>query len=156
MNKLPIDAVAPDFSIVGTDLQAITKEQFAGKNLVILFFPLAFTSVCTTELCMARDDMNQYDELDSEVIGISVDSPFVLKKLAEENELKFPLGSDFNRTMSIDYDTLFTDMFAGMTGFSKRSVFILDKHGVLRYNEMVASGQLPDFDKIKSVLTLLN
>jgi len=155
MNKLQIGTQAPDFNIVGTDLQAITKENYKGKNLVILFIPLAFTSVCTQEMCTARDDRNNYTNLNAEVLGISVDSPFVLKKWSEDNNLNFKLGSDFGRKMSKDYDTLFTDDFAGLSEFSKRSAFIIDSKGVLQYIEMVESGKIPDFEKIKSKLTVI-
>ena len=155
MSKLEIGTDAPDFSLVGTDLQPIKKGDFKKKNVVLLFFPLAFTSVCTKEMCMARDDHKMYNNLNTEVIGISVDSPFVLQKFAEENKLNFKLGSDFSRNVSRDYDTLFTDDFMGLTEFSKRSAFIIDKEGILRYIEMVEGGKVPDFEKIKEVLGIL-
>lgn len=155
MNRLNLNEPAPAFSVVGTDLKPITNESFKGHNLVILFIPLAFTSVCTTEMCVARDDQSIYTSLNAEVLGVSVDSPFVLKKFGEDNELKFKLGSDFGRQMSTDYDTLFTDDFAGLTGFSKRSAFVIDKEGVFKYIEMVESGKIPDFEKIQTVLRSL-
>jgi len=155
VNKLQIGTQAPDFKLVGTDLQPIKKEDYKGKNLVLLFIPLAFTSVCTQEMCTARDDRNNYTNLNAEVLGISVDSPFVLKKWSEDNNLNFKLGSDFGRKMSKDYDTLFTDDFAGLSEFSKRSAFIVDSKGVLQYIEMVESGKIPDFEKIKSKLTVI-
>jgi len=155
VNKLQIGTQAPDFKLVGTDLQPIKKEDYKGKNLVLLFIPLAFTSVCTQEMCTARDDRNNYTNLNAEVLGISVDSPFVLKKWSEDNNLNFKLGSDFGRKMSKDYDTLFTGDFAGLSEFSKRSAFIIDSKGVLQYIEMVESGKIPDFDKIKSKLTVI-
>ena len=155
MNKLQIGTQAPDFKLVGTDLQPINKEDYKGKNLVLLFIPMAFTSVCTQEMCTARDDRNNYNDLNAEVLGISVDSPFVLKKWSEDYSLNFKLGSDFNRKMSQDYDTLFTDDFAGLSEFSKRSAFIIDAEGVLQYIEMVESNKIPDFDKIKSKLTVI-
>lgn len=155
MNKLELNSEAPDFSLVGVDLKPITKADYAGKNVVLLFIPLAFTSVCTQEMCTARDDQNKYQDLNAEVIGVSVDSPFVLKKFGEENQLNFKLGSDFNRTMSKDYDTLFMDDFAGLSQFSKRSAFIIDKVGKLRYIEMVESGKIPNFEKIQEVLKSL-
>ena len=155
MNKLEIGNDAPDFNLVGTDLQPIKKADFKNKNIVLLFFPLAFTSVCTKEMCMARDDHSMYNDLNAEVIGISVDSPFVLKKFAEENNLNFKLGSDFSRSVSRDYDTLFSDDFMGLTEFSKRSAFIIDGDGKLRHIEMVEGGKVPNFEMIKEVLSEL-
>lgn len=155
MNKLKLNETAPDFKLIGVDLEPITKSNFEGKNLVLLFIPLAFTSVCTKEMCTARDNHSIYNSLDAEVLAISVDSPFVLKKFAEDNELNFKLGSDFDRKTSTAYDTLFEGDFAGLTGFSKRSAFVIGKEGNLKYIEMVESGKLPDFDKIKEVLKTL-
>lgn len=147
---------APEFSLVTTDLKSITNADFAGKNVVILFFPLAFTSVCTQEMCTANDDMNLYKDLDAEIIGVSVDSPFVLKKFGEDNGIQFTLASDFNRTVSKAFDTLFEDDFLGLTGFSKRSAYVIDKEGLLRYSETTDGKSLPDFDKIKETLKSIN
>jgi len=146
---------APDFTLIDTDLKQIKKADYKNKNVVLLFFPLAFTSICTQEMCAARDDFDQYTALEAEVIGVSVDSPFVLKKFKEENNLNFTIASDFNRTVSRSFETLFTDDFMGMTEFSKRSAFILDKNGVLQYEEITDGKSLPNFDKIKKILASL-
>lgn len=146
---------APDFSLVGTDLKPIQLADYKGKNVVLLFFPLAYTSVCTTEMCMARDNQSQYAELNAEVIGVSVDSPFVLKKFAEENELNFPLGSDFNKNVAEAYDTLFEGDFLGMSRFAKRSAFVIDREGILQYAEITDGKSLPDFEKIRTVLSTI-
>lgn len=146
---------APDFTLVGTDLKPIQLADYKGKNVVLLFFPLAYTSVCTTEMCMARDDQSQYAELNAEVIGVSVDSPFVLQKFGEENELNFPLASDFNKNVAEAYDTLFEGDFLGMSRFAKRSAFVIDAEGILQYAEITDGKSLPDFEKIRTVLSTI-
>ena len=146
---------APDFKLVTTAMKSITNKDFKDKNVVLLFFPLAFTSVCTQEMCVASDDMNAYKDLDAEIIGVSVDSPFVLQKFGEENKIGFTLASDFDRSASKAFDTLFEDDFLGLTGFSKRSAYVIDKEGMLRYAETTDGKSLPDFDKIKETLKAL-
>lgn len=146
---------APNFTLVGTNLKPIQLVDYKGKKLVLLFFPLAYSSVCTTEMCMARDDQSQYSKLDAEVIGISVDSPFVLQKFAADNDLNFPLASDFNREVAQAYDTLFEGVFMGMSGFAKRSAFVIDGQGILQYAEITDGGSLPDFEKIRTVLSTI-
>jgi len=155
MAALIIGQKAPEFKLVGTDLQPITLEQYKGKNLILHFFPLAFTSVCTEQLCTANGEDNDYASLNAEVVGVSVDSPFVLDKFSKENTLNFPLGSDFNRKVSKDYGVLFDGDFAGMTGFSMRSAFVIDRKGVIRYVETTDGKTLPNFAKIKKTLASL-
>ncbi len=146
---------APDFELVGTDLEPITLSTYRGKNLIIHFFPLAFTSVCTEQLCTANGEENDYMSLNAEVVGVSVDSPFVLDKFSKENNLNFPLGSDFNRKVSADYGVLFDGDFAGMTGFSMRSAFVIDDKGIIRYAEVTDGKSLPNFENIKKTLAQL-
>ncbi len=155
MEVLTIGTKAPDFKLVGTDLKPITLEDYKGKNLILHFFPLAFTSICTTQMCTANGEENDYAKLNAEVVGVSVDSPFVLQKFGEENNLKFKLGSDFNRTVSKAYHVLFEDDFAGMTHFSKRSAFVIDGDGVVQYSEVTDGKTLPSFENIKNTLTQL-
>lgn len=155
MEDLKVGQKAPDFSLVGTDLKPITLKNYAGKNLILHFFPLAFTSICTTQMCTANDDENDYSSLNAEVVGVSVDSPFVLQKFSAENNLKFPLGSDFNRSVSKAYHVLFEDDFMGMTHFSKRSAFVIDGEGVIQYAEVTDGKTLPSFDNIKNTLKKL-
>lgn len=152
---IKIGQKAPNFTLVGTDLKPVKLEDFKGKNLVLHFFPLAFTSICTAQMCTARDEENDYATLNAEVVGASVDSPFVLQKFAAENELNFPLASDFNRAVSETYGVLFEDDFMGMTKFSKRSAFVIDGEGIVRYAEITDGKTLPDFEKIKSTLETL-
>jgi len=146
---------APEFKLLTSEMKSITNADYKGKNVVLLFFPLAYTSVCTQEMCVATDDLDDYKNLNAEVIGISVNSPFVLQKFGAENNIDITLASDFNRTVSRAYDTLFEDDFMGLTGFSKRSAYVIDKKGVLQYSEMTDGKSLPDFDKIKETLKSL-
>jgi peroxiredoxin len=147
-----IGQVAPDFSLTDTTLQAVQLSDLRGKKVVLLFFPLAFSSGCTKEMCLMRDDYRIYKNLDAHVIGISVDSPFVLRKFKEEYQLDFILLSDFNRTVTQAYGVAFTNEFVGITGFSKRASFVLDTEGVVQYAELSKSGEMPDFTIIQSVL----
>ena len=131
---------------------------YKGKNLIVLFFPLAFTSVCTTELCNMRDNIAFYNNANAAVVGISVDSLFTLGKFKEEQHLNFPLLSDFNKEASKAFGVLYESFPAfEMQGVSKRSVFIIDKEGLVRYVEVCATpGDLPDFEKMKAALASLN
>lgn len=156
MSSINIGQKAPDFSLIGTDLSPIKLEDFKGKNLVLHFFPLAFTSVCTTQMCTARDDKHDYGKLNAEVVGASVDSPFVLQKFAQENELNFSLASDFNREVSKAYGVLFDQDFMGMSQFSKRSAFVIDGEGIVRYAEVTDGRSLPDFEQIKATLAAIS
>ncbi len=152
MAGLVVGEKAPDFTLVGTDLQPISLSDYKGKNLILHFFPLAFTSVCTEQLCMANGEENDYASLNASVVGVSVDSPFVLDKFSKENNLNFPLGSDFNRAVSTAYGVLFEGDFVGMTGFSMRSAFVIDGAGFIRYAETTDGKSLPNFEHIKASL----
>jgi peroxiredoxin len=122
-----------------------------------LFFPLAFTGVCTTELCSVRDNMAVYGNLNAEVLAISVDSPFTLDRFKQEQNFNFPLLSDFNREVSRSYGALYENFVFGMRGVSKRSAFVVDKEGVVRYAEVLESaGDLPNFAAIQETLSQLN
>ncbi|MDZ7806900.1 MAG: redoxin domain-containing protein [Gracilimonas sp.] len=148
---------AIDFTLKDTNLKDVSVSSFEGKkNVVLLFFPLAFSSVCTTELCTTRDNMKLYDSLDAEVIAISVDSTFSLKAFKEANNLNYILLSDFNKQVSEAYDVLYEDYF-GMEGVSKRSVFVIDKSGEIAHKEILDnSGDMPDLNKVQEVLVELN
>src|SRR5436190_301345 len=111
---------APSFKLFSSDKKEVALEDYKGKNLVILFFPMAFTSVCTAELCAMRDNIADYNHLNADVVGISVDSPFTLAKFKEEQALNFPLLSDFNKEVSKAYGALYENFVLGMKGVSKR------------------------------------
>jgi peroxiredoxin len=149
---------APDITLVDTEKNKVSLADFKGKNVVVLFFPLAFTSVCTTELCNMRDNISLYNNLNAEILGISVDSFYTLAKFKEEQNLNFRLLSDFNKEASKAFDVLY-DSFGPfeMKGVSKRAAFVIDKEGVIQYAEVCASpGDLPDFNAIQSALKPLN
>jgi peroxiredoxin len=112
--------------------------------------------VCTTELSNTRDDLSLYEGLKTQVLAISVDSVFTLAKYKEEQKFNFPILSDFNKKVSAAYDTLYDEFFFGMHGVSKRSAFIIDKKGIIRYAEVLEDAMhLPDFEAIRETLTAL-
>ncbi len=144
---------APDFSLFNTEKQEVKLSALKGQNVVLVFFPLAFTSVCTTELCSLRDNLNIYSGLNAKVLGISVDSPFALGKFKEEQNLNFDLLSDFNKEASSAYGSIYEQFAFGMQGVSKRSAFVIDKEGVVRHAEVLDdAGKIPDFDAVQTVL----
>lgn len=152
---LQVGDKAPDFTLVNTQKEEVTLSKQEGP-VVLLFFPMAFTGVCTTELCTIRDDYSSYNELKATVFGISVDSPFTLGKFKEEQNLNFELLSDFNKTASAAYDALYEDFVLGLKGVSKRSAFVVDGNGTIQYAEVLESaGDLPNFDAIKKALQQL-
>jgi glutaredoxin-dependent peroxiredoxin len=150
---LQVGDKAPDFKLYNTEKAEVSLGDYAGKNLVILFFPQSFTGVCTKELCSTRDDIAFYQGLGTDVVAVSVDSVFTLGKFREEQKLNFPLLSDFNKEMSTAYDTIYNDWIMGMKGVSKRSAFVVDGQGIIRYAEVLESaGDLPNFDAVKKTL----
>lgn len=154
--KLSSGSPAPDFKLFNTEKKEVSLADFKGKNLVVLFFPLAFTSTCTKELCSVRDDIAFYNNINAEVVGISVDSPFTLGKFREEQNLNFQLLSDFNKEISTAYGSIYEDFVLGMKGVSKRSAFVIDKDGIIRYAEVLENaGEIPSFDNIRKTLESL-
>lgn len=153
---IQVGQTAPDFKLFNTEKKEISLSDFKGKNLVVLFFPLAFTGVCTAELCSIRDNYNIYTSLNAEVVGISVDSLFSLDKFKKEQNYNFDLLSDFNKTTATAYGSLYDSFAFGMLGVSKRSAFVIDKEGVVRYAEVLEdAGKQPNFDAIKACLEAL-
>ena len=147
---------APQFTLktkTAEGLEDVSLADNLGKQkTVLLFFPLAFTSVCMDEMCSVSNSIQDYSSLNAKVYGISVDSPFTQEKMAEVDGLKFPLLSDFNKEVSAAYDVLFEDLL-GFKGVSKRSAFVIDEDGVIIYAESSDDPkQLPDFDAIKAAL----
>jgi peroxiredoxin len=148
--------LAPDFTLKNSDGEEVTLSSFNGNsNVVILFFPLAFTSVCTAELCSVRDGLQKFEKLNAQVLGVSVDSFFTLKEFKKAENLNFPLLSDFNKKTAAAYGALY-DEFFGMHGVAKRSAFVVDKDGVIRYAEVLEkASDLPDFKAIEKTLASL-
>lgn len=146
---------APDFTLSNTEKQKITLSEQKGKNVVLLFFPLAFTGVCTAELCNVRDNLSLYNDANAVVYGISVDAPPTLKKFREEQKLNFDLLSDFNKEVSTAYETIY-EMLGDLKGVSKRSAFVIDKEGIVQYAEVLENaGEQPDFTAIQKTLEAL-
>lgn len=148
---------APDFALRASDKSLVKLSEQRGKNVVLLFFPFAFTGVCTKELCQMRDSLAQYNDLNAAILAISVDSPFTLAKWKEEQAFNFPLLSDFNKSVSKKYDSLYKEFAFGLKGVSKRSAFVIDKQGIIQYAEVLENaGEIPDFNAVNQVLKSLN
>jgi glutaredoxin-dependent peroxiredoxin len=148
---------APDFSLYDSDKNKVSLSDYKGKNVLLLFFPQAFTGTCTKELCSTRDNIAAYNQANAQVLGISVDSVFTLAKYKEEQQLNFPLLSDFNKETSAAYGALYDSFVFDMKGVSKRSAFVLDKDGIVRYAEILEKAtDLPDFDAVQNTLKSLN
>ncbi len=155
--KIDVGQTAPEFTLTDTEKKAISLADFKGKNVLLLFFPLAFTGTCTAELCATRDDIASYNTANAQVLAISVDSIFALGKFKAEQNLNFPLLSDFNKEVSSAYGSLYDSFVFDMKGVSKRSAFVIDKEGVVRYSEVLEkAADLPNFVAIKDVLSKLN
>lgn len=155
--KIQIGTTAPDFTLYDSDKKKVSLSNFKGKNVLILFYPQAFTDVCTKELCDIRDNIARYSHDKAQVLGISVDSVFTLAKYKAEQGFNFPLLSDFNKEVSKNYNSLYHDWILDMKGVSKRSAFVIDKEGVIQFAEILENaGELPDFEAIRSVLESLN
>lgn len=151
--SITVGTKAPSFSLVNTEKQKVSLEDFKGQNLVILFFPLAFTSVCTAELCSIRDSISIYNGLNTAVVGISVDSPFTLGKFKEDQQLNFTLLSDFNKEVAPAYGAFYDTFALDLRGVAKRAAFVVDKEGIVRYAQVLESaGDLPDFEAVKNTL----
>ncbi len=146
---------APDFTLYDSEKNKLTLSEQRGANVLLLFFPLAFTSVCTVELCAVRDNISQYNNMNATVFGISVDSVYTLAKYKEEQRLNFPLLSDFNKEVSEAYDSLYEKFGFGMRGVSKRSAFLIDVNGILQYAEVLENAkEQPNFEAIQQKLSV--
>ncbi|PTQ98054.1 peroxiredoxin [Mucilaginibacter yixingensis] len=147
--SIQVGQSAPQFTLVSSDLKEVSLSDFKGKKVILHFFPLAFTGVCTTQLCTMRDNFGYYDEHNAELIAISVDSPFTLARFKEANNYQFTLLSDFNKEVSAAYGALYDQFVFNMKGVSKRAAFVIDENQQVIYAEVLESaGNLPDFDAI--------
>ncbi|MFA6979419.1 MAG: peroxiredoxin [Ignavibacteriaceae bacterium] len=154
--SVTLGSIAPDFTLKNTNAENVSLNSYKGKKIVLLFFPFANTGVCTKEMCSIRDSMSQYSELNAEVLGISVDSPFSLKLWKEHNQINFQLLSDFNKEVAPAYGA-FYDVFApgkfDYKGVAKRSAFVIDEGGVIKYAEVLENaGDEPNYQAIKDAL----
>ncbi len=145
---------APDFILFDSEKKEVRLADYKGKNVLLLFFPLAFTSTCTQELCSVRDNISTYNDANATVLGISVDSLFTLAKFKEEQSLNFPLLSDFNKDVSRAYGAVYESWGFGMKGVSKRAAFVIDTEGIVQYTEVLENAsEIPDFTAIQQTLT---
>ena len=150
---LKVGAHAPDFTLPSKPGQFETLSKHRGRSVVLLFYPAAFTSVCTREMCTVAEDLAAYDSLGADVLAISVDTPWVAAKFAQESHASFPFLSDFNKTVIRDYDVVHHDFAFGLKDVAKRAVFVIDPEGVITYAwEGENPGVFPDLDAVKNAL----
>jgi len=155
--SIEVGTAAPGFTLLDSDKNKISLSDYKGKNVLLLFYPQAFTSVCTRELCAVRDDIGRYNNSTASVLGISVDSVFTLKQYKEVQGYNFPLLSDFNKEVSAAYDCLYDEWILGMKGVSKRASFVIDGEGIIRFVEILESANdYPDFEGINKTLDSLS
>ena len=153
---LQISDVAPDFSLYSSEKKLVHLHELRGKPVALLFFPLAFTSTCTKELCSTRDDIDIYRDLEAEILAISTDSPQTLARYKQDNNFNFTLLSDYNKEVIRAYDVMYEEFSLGMRGVAKRAVFVIDAEGIIRYMEVLeAAGQMPDLLALQQALRSL-
>ena len=142
---------APDFTLFDSDKQPTKLSDSKGKNVVLAFFPGAFTGVCTTEMCTFRDRSDSFNSMNAQVYGISVDAIFSQKAFSDANNLNFPLLSDYQREVGKAYGVSLAN-FSGMEGYtaSERAVFVIDKEGVIKFKWVGENpGVQPDYDEVQ-------
>ncbi len=161
---LTVGTKAPDFTLptktADGPKQVRLSDNFGKKNTLLLFFPMAFTGVCTTEMCEVSEGLNAYADLNAAVYGISGDNPFAQEAWAQKEKITVPLLSDYEHKVAqaygVAYDSFLPQMNLGMSGVAKRAAFIIDKNGVIQYAESSDDArQLPNFEKIKAKLAEL-
>jgi len=153
--SVDVGSKAPDFTLTNQDRQPVKLSDQRGKPVVLAFFPAAFSSVCTKELCTFRDSMAQLNAIQAQVYGISVDTFFTLKAFHDQQHYNFPLLSDFNKQVIRDYGVYNEDMI-GLKGIAKRAVFVLDKEGVVRHKEVLDDARNePNYDNVLSTLNTI-
>ena len=154
--KIEVGQKAPNFTLYDSEKKQVTLSEQKEQNVLLLFFPLAFTSTCTKELCSVRDNINKYNNTNAKVFGISVDSLNTLARYKSDQNLNFSLLSDFNKEVSAAYGSLYETFGYNMKGVSKRSAFVIDKNGIIRYAEVLENAsEIPNFEKIQTTLSEL-
>jgi len=156
---ISVGSKAPDFTLKSKTASGLAdvklSENFGKKNTVLLFFPLAFTSVCTAEMCDITAGLSAYNGMNADVIAVSVDSPFTQEAWAQKEKIGIKLASDLNKEVTKAYDVLFP-MLAGVGDTSARAAFVIDKGGVVQYSEQTPTPkELPNFNAIKETLAKL-
>jgi peroxiredoxin len=132
---IAVGSKAPSFKLFNTERKEISLSDFAGKTLVMQFFPAAFTGVCTEQVCTTRDELDFYNEMGAAVVGISVDMPFSLKVFKEQNNINYELLSDFNKLTINEYEMYHCNFICGIKGVAKRGVIVIDANGDIAYAE---------------------
>ncbi len=158
---LKVGDAAPNFTLKNASGDSYTLADFKGKkNVVLLFFPAVGTSVCEKELCSTRDGMKDYENLDAQVLAISVDLPFAQKLWADKHQFNFPMLSDFNKEVSTAYESIYDLWLPGkfdLKGVSKRSAFVIDKSGKIQYAEVLENaGEEPNYTAVQDALKKLS
>ena len=156
---IPVGSKAPDFTLKSKQASGLVdvklSNNFGKKNTVLLFFPAAFTSVCTKEMCDISAGLNAYSGLNADVVGISVDTPFSQEAWAKQEKINFTLASDLNKEVIKKYDVVFP-MLAGVGDTAARAAFVIDKNGVVQYSEQTPTPKdLPNFEAVKAALAKL-
>jgi peroxiredoxin len=156
---IPVGSKAPDFSLKSKQVSGLVdiklSNNFGKKNTVLLFFPAAFTSVCTKEMCDITAGLNSYSGLNAEVVGISIDTPFSQEAWAQKEKIQITLASDLNKEVIKKYDVVFP-MLVGIGDTAARAAFVIDKNGVVQYSEQTPTPKdLPNFDRVKETLAKL-
>jgi peroxiredoxin len=147
-----VGSKAPDFTLTNQDREPVTLSKLQGTPVVLAFFPAAFSSVCAKEMCTFRDSMAQLGKARAQVFGISVDTFFTLKAFQDQQQLTFPLLSDFNKQVIRDYGVFNEDMI-GLKGIAKRATFVLDKDGIVRHAEVLEDARNePNYDAVFKTL----
>jgi peroxiredoxin len=153
--SIDVGTPAPDFTLMNQDREPVTLSAQRGKPVVLAFFPAAFSSVCTKELCTFRDQLARLNSAKATVYGVSVDTFFTLKAFQDSQHLAFPLLSDFNKQAIRDFGVYNEDMI-GLKGIAKRAVFVIDKDGVVRHREVLDDARNePNYEKVFSTLAAL-
>ena len=154
--SVDVGSKAPDFTLMNQDRQPVTLSGLHGHTVVLAFFPAAFSSVCTKELCTFRDDLGRLNDANAQVYGISVDTFFALKAFQTDQKLTFSLLSDFNKQVIRDYGVFNEDMI-GLKGIAKRAVYVIDKDGIVRYREVLEDARNePDYQKVLAAVSQLS
>ena len=153
---IKVGSKAPDFTLKSKNATGLVdvklSNNFGKKNTVLLFFPAAFTGVCTQELCSVSGGLNAYSDLNADVVAISIDTPFAQEAWAQKEKITVTLASDLNKEVTKSYDVLFP-MLAGVGDTSARAAFVIDKAGVVQYSEQTPTPKdLPNFDAVKAAL----
>ena len=153
---IAVGTKAPTFTLFNTERKEVSLSDFAGKTLVLNFFPAAFTRVCTAQMCSNRDELSVYNDLGATIIGISVDMPFSLGAFKEKNQINFELLSDANKRTIHEYEMYDCNFICGIKGVAKRGVIVIDKSGTVAYTEETANpGTQVNFTALKEALQKL-